>query len=60
MLDFLFRVVFDKFSIIPVEIENAKLKLALAISTGAPLTVANYVIDMPPVVADQTVKELSK
>ena len=60
MLDFLFRDVFDKFSVSPVEIENAKLKLALAVPTGASLTVANYAIDMLPVVADQTIKELSQ
>ena len=40
---------------ISVEIENARLKLALAISTGPPITVANYAIKMLPVV---TVKQL--
>ena len=30
----------------PVEIENARLKLALAVSAGAPITVANDAIEM--------------
>ena len=38
---------------IPVEIENAKLKLALTIPTGAPMTVANDAIEMLPVVTDK-------
>ena len=38
MLFFLFRVVFNNFFKIPVEIENTRLKLALAIPTGAPIT----------------------
>ena len=36
----LFIVVFNSFFMIPVEIENARLKLALTIHTGAPITVA--------------------
>ena len=48
---FLFLVVFNSFFFtIPVEIENARLKLALATPTGAPITVANDAIDMLPVV----------
>ena len=39
---------------IPVEIENARLKLALTIPTGAPITVANDAIKMLPVVTDKT------
>ena len=35
-----------------VEIENARLKLALTIPTGAPRTVANDAIEMLPVVTD--------
>ena len=34
---------------IPVEIENARLKLALTIPTGTPITVANDVIETLPV-----------
>ena len=45
---------------IPVEIENARLKLALIIPTGAPMTVANDAIEMLPVVTDKTINDLSK
>ena len=44
----------------PVEIENARLKLALAIPTGALITVANDAIEMLPLVKDETIKDLSK
>ena len=44
----------------PVEIEIARLKLALTILTGAPITVANEAIEMLPLVADKTIKDLSK
>ena len=54
---FIFRAIFFT---IPIAIENAKLKLALAILTGAPITVANDAIDIPPLVADKTIKDLSK
>ena len=43
-----------------VDIENARLRLALAIPTGAPITFANYSIEMLPLVADKTIKDLSK
>ena len=45
---------------IPVEIENARLKLALIIPTGVPMTVANDAIEMLPVVTDKTINDLSK
>ena len=45
---------------ITVEIENARLKLALAILTGAPIKAANDVIEMIPLVADKTINDLSK
>ena len=57
---FFFRVVFNYFFAIPVEIENARLKLALAILTGSPITVTNDAIEMLPLVADKTITELSK
>ena len=57
---FFFRVVFNYFFAIPVEIENARLKLALAILTGTPITVTNDAIEMLPLVADKTITELSK
>ena len=45
---------------IPVEIENARLKLALAIPTGAPITVVNDAIEMIPAVTDKIMNDLSK
>ena len=57
---FLFRVVFNNFFTILAVIENAKVKLALAIRTGALTTVANDAIETPPLVADKTIKDLSK
>ena len=45
---------------IPVEIENAKLKFARIIPTVAPMTVANDAIEMLPVVTDKTINDLSK
>ena len=43
-----------------VETENARLKLALIIPTGAPITVANDAIETLPVVTDKTINDLSK
>ena len=43
---------------IPVVIEKIKLKLALAIRTGAPIAVVNEIIDIPPVVALKIIKIL--
>ena len=43
------------FFTIPVENENGKLKLALAIPTGAPITVANDAIEILPLL---TIKQL--
>ena len=55
----LFLVVFDSFVAIPVVIKNARLQLALIIPTGAPVTVANDVIEMLPVITDKTINDLS-
>ena len=41
---FLFLVMLSNFLIIPVAREKIKLKLALAISTGAPTTLADEII----------------
>ena len=60
MFFFLLLVVFSSFFTIPVEIKNARLKLALAIPTGAPITVANDAIEMLPVATDKTINDLSK
>ena len=56
---FLFLVVFS-FLMIPVEIENARLKLAFTIPTGAPITVENDEIEMLPLIRDKTINDLSK
>ena len=39
---------------IPIEVGNARLKLALTFPTGAPITTANDAIEMLAVVADKT------
>ena len=57
---FLLLVVFNSFFTIPVQIENARLKLALVIPRGAPMTVANDAIEVLPVITDKTVTDLSK
>ena len=41
---------------IPVAREKIKVKLAVAIPTGAPIVVVNEVIDIPPVVALKIIK----
>ena len=43
---FLLFAVFSSFFTIPVEIENARLKLVLVILTGAPMTNSNDAIEM--------------
>ena len=56
---FLFLVVLSNFLTIPVVREKIKVKLALAIPTGAPIILVNEIIDTPPVVALKTIKILS-
>ena len=56
---FLFLVIFSNFLTIPVVREKIKVKLALAIPTGAPIILVNEIIDTPPVVALKTIKILS-
>ena len=55
-----FFVVLNSFFTTPLKIEYARLELALAIPTGAPITVANDATEMLPVVADKTINDLSK
>ena len=43
---------------IPVEIQNARLKLALTIPTGAAMTVANDAIEKLPVITDKTINDM--
>ena len=56
---FLFLVIFSNFLTIPVVREKIKVKLALAIPTGAPTTVVNEIIDTSPLVALKVIKTLS-
>ena len=42
---------FNNLLVIPVVREKIKVKLALAIPTGAPTIVVNEIIDIPPVAA---------
>ena len=57
---FLFLVVFNSFFKIPLELQNSRLKLALAIPKGGSISVANNAIEMLPVVTDKTINDLSK
>ena len=65
---FLFLVVFNNFFTSPVDNKNVRLRHALAIPTGVPITVANDVIEKInniinlyySFVADKTIKDLSK
>ena len=45
---------------IPVVDENANLKLAVAIPSGAPITLENHATKTPPLVADKTIMNLLK
>ena len=52
---FIFLLVMsNNFLMIPVVREKIKVKLALAIPTGAPIVVVNEIIDIPPVVTIRT------
>ena len=46
----------SNFFIIPVVREKTKLKLALAILTGAPTTLADEIIEIPLLVSQKTTK----
>ena len=59
-MTFLFRVAFNSFFTILVEIEIKRLKLSLANPTGGPITVTNDSIEIPRLVADKKIKYLSK
>ena len=56
---FLFLVIFSNFLISSVVREKNKVRLALAIPTGAPAILVNEVIDTPPLVALKTIKAWS-
>ena len=55
----MFLVIFSNFLTIPVVREKIKVKLALAIPTGAPTTLADEMIQTPLLVAHKTIKILS-
>ena len=57
---FLFRVVFNSFFTIPVDNENVRIRLEIAIPAGVPITVANDVIEIEPLVVDKIIKDVSK
>ena len=59
MLFFLLLVMLSNFLIVPVVKEKIKVKLALAIPTGAPTTLADEMIQTPLLVALKTIKILS-
>ena len=54
-----FLVTLCNFFIIPVVRERKKVRLALAIPTGAPTTLVNEIIDTLPLVALKTIKAWS-
>ena len=56
---FFFIVIFNKFLVIPAVREKNKVRLALAIATGAPTIVVNEIIDTPPFVVPKTIKAWS-
>ena len=57
---FLFLVVFKNFFTNPNVIENVKPPLAAIIPAGAPITLANDAIEIPPDNTDKTFNDLSK
>ena len=54
-----FLVIFNNFLTITIVRENNKVRLALAIPTGALTILVNKVIDTPPLVAFKTIKAWS-
>ena len=53
---FLFLVIFSNFLTIPVVREKNKVRLALAVPTGAPAILVNEIIDTPLLVVLKTIK----
>ena len=60
LLFFLFLVAFNNFCTSPVHNENARLRLALVIPIGIPITVVNDAIETPPLVIGKTIKDFLK
>ena len=59
LLLFYFLLFVTVFFIISVVKENTRVKLALAVPAGTPITFSKEIIDAPPLVADKTIKVLS-
>ena len=59
MLFLFFLVILCNFLTIPFVREKIRVKIALAILTGAPTKLVNEIIDTAPVVAIKTIKILS-
>ena len=59
MFFFLFLVSFNSFFIIPVVKENTKVRFALIIPAGIPITFVKEILAIPPLVADKTHDVLS-
>ena len=59
MLFLFFLVILSNFLTIPVVREKNKVRLALAIPTGASKILVNEIIDTPPLVALKTIKAWS-
>ena len=56
---FFFLAIFNNFLVIPVVREKIKVKLALAILTGAPTILVSIQIDTPPVASLKAIEILS-
>ena len=56
---FLFLVIFNNFLTIPVLREKIKVRLVLAIPTGAPIILVNEIIDTPLLATLKIIKILS-
>ena len=56
---FLFLIVPNNFFVIPVAKDKIKVKLAPAIPIGAPTTLADKIIQTPPLAAERTMNTLS-
>ena len=52
----MFFVAFNNFSASPVHNKSARIRLALIIPIGAPISVAKDAIETPPLVTDKTSK----
>ena len=56
---FLSFLVISTFLTTPVVREKIKVKLAVTVPTGAPIALANEIMDTPPLVTFNTIKNLS-